>query len=105
MAVRQAVDVEINSNCIERLHHYAKNLEMEIDNQKPRPEDWPNKGIVEFRNLVIKYSDGGEAVLKNITFTIGSKEKIGIVGRTVINSFLIIGCWKVDYHSSSVSHD
>ena len=39
-------------------------------------------GKIEFREFSMKYSSGSKAVLENLNFTIKSREKIGIVGRT-----------------------
>lgn len=43
---------------------------------------WPSAGIVKFENFSTRYKPDGEDVLKKLTFSIQSKEKIGIVGRT-----------------------
>ena len=45
-------------------------------------ENWPNKGQIEFINFSVKYRPDTEIVLKNISFKIEGKEKVGIVGRT-----------------------
>ena len=44
--------------------------------------NWPEKGKIEFVNFSVKYRPDTEIVLKNISFEIQGKEKIGIVGRT-----------------------
>lgn len=84
-AVRQAVEVEVNANSIERLDHYIRRLDREapyvIDDSRP-PKDWPTDGKIEAHDLVIKYAVDGPEVLKNLTFTINAREKVGIVGRT-----------------------
>ena len=46
------------------------------------PENWPNSGHVSFRNVSLRYYPGGPQVLKNLTFDIEGKLKLGIVGRT-----------------------
>lgn len=53
----------------------------DIPEKKP-PADWPLQGCIEFRNIVLRYQKFGVPVLKKVSFTIGSREKIGIVGRT-----------------------
>lgn len=40
------------------------------------------EGVVEFRNVTARYGEDAEPVLKDLTFTARSGEKIGIVGRT-----------------------
>jgi ABC-type multidrug transport system fused ATPase/permease subunit len=44
--------------------------------------NWPNKGKIEFLNFSVKYRPDTEIVLKNLSFVIQGKEKVGIVGRT-----------------------
>lgn len=44
--------------------------------------EWPQKGVVEFRNFQVRYREGLDLVLKGIDFMVNSQEKIGIVGRT-----------------------
>ena len=70
---------------IERIVEY-KNLakEEKTENIKIRPkkDEWPNNGKIEVKNLCCKYRSHLDLVLKNLTFTIESNEKIGIVGRT-----------------------
>jgi ABC-type multidrug transport system fused ATPase/permease subunit len=84
-AVRQAVEVEVNSNSIERLHHYAKKLDREAEPVVPDhrpPPDWPKEGRIDVEKLVIKYSPSSAAVLKGVSVEIGAREKVGVVGRT-----------------------
>lgn len=84
-AVRQAVEVEVNSNSIERLHHYSKKLDREaeftIPNHRPS-ESWPNEGKIDLQGLELKYNPAGPAVLKGVSASIKAREKIGVVGRT-----------------------
>lgn len=83
--VRQAVEIEVNSNSIERLHHYATSLVQEaayvIEDKRP-PKEWPSEGKIEVRDLVVRYGSESDAVIKGVSFSIKPKEKIGIVGRT-----------------------
>jgi ABC-type multidrug transport system fused ATPase/permease subunit len=46
------------------------------------PSLWPSQGKIEFRNISLKYKSTEEPVLRNISFTIPGKKKIGVVGRT-----------------------
>lgn len=50
--------------------------------QNLKYNDWPQYGVVVFRNVEARYRDNLDTVLKDISFTIKSKEKIGVVGRT-----------------------
>lgn len=46
------------------------------------PENWPSAGHVSFRDVSLRYYPGGPKVLKNLSFEIQEKQKLGIVGRT-----------------------
>ncbi len=43
---------------------------------------WPEQGQVVFDNVSFAYDDHLPKVLKNVSFTINPREKVGIVGRT-----------------------
>ena len=45
-------------------------------------ENWPKNGEIEFKNFSVKYRPETEIVLKNISFHILPKEKVGVCGRT-----------------------
>ncbi|OJA12951.1 hypothetical protein AZE42_07484 [Rhizopogon vesiculosus] len=83
--VRSASEVEQNVVSVERIVHYAKDLEpeapYEIPENKP-PSEWPTAGEVEFREYSARYRPELDLVLKDISMTIKPKEKIGICGRT-----------------------
>ncbi|KAK9702811.1 Multidrug resistance-associated protein 5 [Basidiobolus ranarum] len=46
------------------------------------PENWPQDGEIEYQNVLLRYNRYGVAVLKNVSFKIHAKEKVGVVGRT-----------------------
>ncbi|KAG7450174.1 P-loop containing nucleoside triphosphate hydrolase protein [Guyanagaster necrorhizus] len=46
------------------------------------PAYWPTSGKLVVEDLTARYSPDGPAVLHNISFTINSGERIGVVGRT-----------------------
>ncbi|KAJ2249336.1 hypothetical protein GGI13_004324 [Coemansia sp. RSA 455] len=48
-----------------------------------RPErSWPEQGMVEFKNYSTRYREGLSLVLKDVSFSVRPREKVGIVGRT-----------------------
>ena len=49
---------------------------------KHPPKQWPQDGGIEFQRVSLWYYEDGPKVLKNISFKVNAKEKIGIVGRT-----------------------
>ena len=61
--------------------HVKPEAPMEIAESKPAP-GWPTAGRISFDNVFLRYHEHGVDVLKDISFTIEPKEKIGIVGRT-----------------------
>ncbi|KAG0223167.1 hypothetical protein BGW42_006079 [Actinomortierella wolfii] len=83
--VRQYAEVENNMNAVERLHHYAHELEVEAAAIVPdnRPDEhWPSQGAIEIRNLEMRYRPELPSVLHNLSLDIKGGEKIGVVGRT-----------------------
>ncbi|KAJ2083727.1 hypothetical protein H4R24_000590 [Coemansia sp. RSA 988] len=77
-------EMEISMTHLERATEYA-NLPPEaaniIDDRRPK-EAWPGQGVVDFKNYSARYRDGLDLVLKNLTFRVQSRHKVGIVGRT-----------------------
>ncbi|PHH62144.1 hypothetical protein CDD81_7518 [Ophiocordyceps australis] len=86
--IRQSAEIENNMNSVERMLHYAYNVEQEparhVDAvDKPLvARCWPRAGRVEFQSLTLSHRRGLEPALKDVTLDIGPGEKIGIVGRT-----------------------
>jgi ATP-binding cassette subfamily C (CFTR/MRP) protein 1 len=82
--VRMTSDVETNIVAVERIAEYQQ-VPQEgpwVDpEQRPQPE-WPQKGNVEFKKFGLRYREGLDLVIKNISCSILGGEKIGIVGRT-----------------------
>jgi len=82
--VQVSVQAEIQMNAVERIKHFSEKLPEEkpyiLEDTAP-PKEWPSKGDIIFENIVAGYRDGPD-ILKNLSFHIKPKEKIGIVGRT-----------------------
>lgn len=75
--------MEMAMNAVERVEEYSR-LEQEapaIMAFRP-PDNWPNEGRIDVKNLTLRYAPDLPDVLKDLTFSIGANEKIGIVGRT-----------------------
>ena len=49
---------------------------------KSPPDDWPQKGQIKLEDVQFRYSRSLPYVIKHLTFSIKSCEKVGIVGRT-----------------------
>lgn len=61
-------------------HHRRDSSENQDINTKKKV--WPDKGAIEFSNYSVKYRPDTPLVLKDLSFVINAREKIGIVGRT-----------------------
>ena len=68
--------------------HYKKLVEDEFSGKEKNfvgPDDlqgWPRSGSVELRNYSVKYRPDLDYVLRNLSFSLQSGEKLGILGRT-----------------------
>ncbi|KAI9024263.1 P-loop containing nucleoside triphosphate hydrolase protein [Hyaloraphidium curvatum] len=81
--VRQSAETEIQMNGVERLLHYAGELEQEpTDPPTAAPQAWPAGGGIEIRDLVVKYRPELPPVLLGISVRIRPGERVGVVGRT-----------------------
>ena len=83
--VRYITALENDMNSVERVIHYAKNIEQEPPHEIPgmMPEaPWPSEGRIEIRDVFLKYRPGLPDVLRGLTMDVAPREKIGIVGRT-----------------------
>ncbi|KAJ2806616.1 hypothetical protein H4R20_001622 [Coemansia guatemalensis] len=82
--MRHYSEMEISMTHLERATEYA-DLPPEaaeiIDDHRPK-EAWPEQGAVEFKNYSTRYRDGLDLVLKNLSFRVQPRHKVGIVGRT-----------------------
>ncbi|KAH8995032.1 ABC transporter [Lactarius akahatsu] len=83
--VRQLAEVENDMNSVERIVHYARDLEQEPPHEIPDrspPAPWPGNGKLEINEAVLKYRPELPLVLKGLSMSVEGGEKIGIVGRT-----------------------
>jgi ABC-type multidrug transport system fused ATPase/permease subunit len=86
--IRQSAEIENNMNSVERMLHYAYNLEQEplheVDgaDTELREKDWPSNGRVQFESVTLSHREGLEPALRDVTLDIKPGEKVGVVGRT-----------------------
>ncbi|KAK7425994.1 hypothetical protein QQZ08_007576 [Neonectria magnoliae] len=86
--IRQSAEIENNMNSVERMLHYAYNIEQEpahdVDqvDKGLKASEWPRAGRVQFRSLTLSHRPGLEPALRDVTLDVKPGEKIGIVGRT-----------------------
>lgn len=83
--MKQSADLENNLTSVERVLEYC-NLEkeppLESTPDKKPPDTWPQEGKIVFSQVTMAYALSLPPVLKNLSFTVQPKEKVGIVGRT-----------------------
>ncbi|KAJ2082698.1 hypothetical protein H4R24_001366 [Coemansia sp. RSA 988] len=82
--VRHSNNIEIAMTSLERAVEYA-DLPSEMANviEDCRPKQtWPEQGVVEFKNYSARYRDDLDLVIKDLSFRVLPKQKVGIVGRT-----------------------
>lgn len=84
--MQQLATAEIHMISAQRIEEYAL-LPPEEDNGGDQglvetEKDWPDQGIIEFKNYTMRYRNELEPVLNQINLHINSMEKIGIIGRT-----------------------
>ncbi|CAF1204621.1 unnamed protein product [Rotaria sp. Silwood1] len=87
-AIRQSAEAENFMTSAERIHEYGQLVPESYQNSHENdvhiqpPDDWPSRGIIEFKDYTFRYRPELDPVLKNLNLRIESKEKIGIIGRT-----------------------
>ncbi|XP_017116909.1 probable multidrug resistance-associated protein lethal(2)03659 [Drosophila elegans] len=109
--MRQSAELENSMTSVERVLEY-KDLEAEGDFTSPAdkqpPKSWPEEGEVMTNNLSLRYVPDPRAdyVLKGLNFTIKSREKVGIVGRTGAGkSSLINALFRLSYNEGAIVID
>ncbi|KAL8559263.1 hypothetical protein ACOMHN_040387 [Nucella lapillus] len=109
--VRQSAEVENQMISVERVLEYSRlpsEAELESSSEKGGrpPPDWPQEGSVRAEDLCLRYSPDKPLVLKNVSFHIKAREKIGIVGRTGAGkSSLITALFRLVEPSGGLSID
>ncbi|WAR23542.1 ABCC3-like protein, partial [Mya arenaria] len=83
--VKLSADVENQMISVERVLDYTSlpsEAPLESSDDHHPPPAWPENGAISSLNACLKYPQVSLTVLKNISFNIKAREKIGIVGRT-----------------------
>lgn len=84
-AVRSSSDFEADMVSVERIRQYTdceKEAPHDIPADKLMEKGWPSRGLVEFKDVKLRYRTETPLVLKGLNFTVPSKSRVGIVGRT-----------------------
>ena len=81
--VQSFAQTEMDMISVERIMQYINNIESEhsIDRTTFCADLWPNKGVVCFNAVSMRYRSDMRLALENVSFTTKPFEKIGIVGK------------------------
>ncbi|KAH7027455.1 P-loop containing nucleoside triphosphate hydrolase protein [Microdochium trichocladiopsis] len=79
--IRHYATIELEMNAAERIVEYTELPTEKLDGDNA-PATWPTEGRVELNDLVVTYADDLPPVLKGLTFSVNSNERVGVVGRT-----------------------
>jgi len=82
--IKMWTQLETSIGAIARLMSFAAQT---VSENLPRenesvPDNWPLHGTIEFKNVSASYTPGGNQVIRNLSMSIESGEKIGICGRS-----------------------
>ncbi|KAJ1896492.1 hypothetical protein LPJ66_003952 [Kickxella alabastrina] len=83
-SVRNYTEIENSMIQLERVVEYARlpsEASVVIEDNCPA-QSWPEQGMVEFKNYSTRYREGLDLVLRDLSFCVLPKQKVGIVGRT-----------------------
>lgn len=78
-------EAEAAITSIERVHAMCKLPEeksMLTDKSVGLPDSWPQRGLVEFKDVKVRYREGLPLALNGLSFTVAPGERCGICGRT-----------------------
>jgi len=82
-ALKTMSDTEIQMNSVERIMEYINKSEQEANWEEPKAHTgWPTAGNLAAENVTYRYREGLPNVIHGINFSVQSREKIGVVGRT-----------------------
>ena len=86
VSIRMFAEVENYMTSSQRIIEYT-NIESEDLLVKPKDEEmkkigWPNEGIVEFKNITMRYRKHMDPSVIDLSCTVQKGMKVGIVGRT-----------------------
>ena len=56
--------------CLEQEGSFERNKDFIVE------KNWPSRGVIEFKNVYLRYNKEGEPVLKNLTLKIESEMKV-----------------------------
>ncbi|GMS78807.1 hypothetical protein PENTCL1PPCAC_982, partial [Pristionchus entomophagus] len=66
----------------DRIRDYSGLVKEQLSIERTESKEWIEEPTVEIQNLSVRYADDLPLVLKNISISIGAREKVAVVGRT-----------------------
>lgn len=79
-SIRNWTILDLAMNATERVLEYS-DMEVEDQGGVDAPAAWPTEGRVEVQDLCVGYGEDDD-VLKGLSFTVESNQRVGVVGRT-----------------------
>lgn len=80
--IRSYCEIETNIVSVERIKEYIDLPTEKYNAVRSVNPMWPEKGLIEFRDYSTRYRPGLDLALRDLSFAVNPKQKIGIVGRT-----------------------
>lgn len=86
---------------VERITSYTR-LEQEpidVQTQPPLPPNWPSETSITFENVNLQYSEGSTYALRDLSFHIKNKEKVGMFNNTNVlffSKYTTFMIWKMN---------
>lgn len=76
--LRQTAELENQMTSVERVIEYAnltseRSLETDNKSLNKMPKQWPQRGLIKFNNVSLKYSDTSEYILHNMNFVLNER--------------------------------
>ncbi|XP_067006599.2 ATP-binding cassette subfamily C member 4 [Anabrus simplex] len=106
--ILQATETISYMASVERVLEYTK-LEPEnalTSGESKPPYEWPMNGSISFEGVSLWYNNNSPPVLKDVSFVIQAKQKIGIIGHTGVGkSSLIAALFRLAHVKGSITID
>lgn len=76
--LRQTAELENQMTSVERVVEYAnlpseRSLDTDPDVLKKIQQPWPNRGIIKFKNVSLRYAADADNILRGLNFEISEK--------------------------------
>ncbi|KAI8342382.1 multi drug resistance-associated protein MRP [Chlamydoabsidia padenii] len=80
--IRSFCEIETNIVSVERVKEYIDLPHEKYDSIRGVSPMWPEKGEIEFNDYATRYRAGLDLAIRNVSFKIAPREKVGVCGRT-----------------------